>query len=57
MKKVLALILMLALSAGVCFAEGLNISKAEEFVNYKIGTQRSVIRHQNSSRPTRRQPM
>lgn len=43
MKKILALILMLALSASACFAEGLNISKAEEFVNYKIGTQRGTI--------------
>lgn len=43
MKKILAVILALSLSAGACFAEGLNISKPEEFVNYKIGTQRGTI--------------
>ena len=43
MKKFLAALLLLTLSAGVCFAEGLNISKPSEFVNYKIGTQRGTI--------------
>lgn len=43
MKKSLLAILVLALCAGVCFAEGLNISKPEEFVQYKIGTQRGTI--------------
>lgn len=43
MKKLLAVIMILALSAGVCFAEGLNISKPDQFVNYKIGTQRGTI--------------
>ena len=43
MKKLLIALLVLALSAGVCFAEGLNISKPSDFVNYKIGTQRGTI--------------
>ena len=43
MKKFLLAFLVVALSAGVCFAEGLNISKPDEFVNYKIGTQRGTI--------------
>ncbi len=43
MKKILAAVIVLALSAGVCFAEGLNISKPSEFVNYKVGTQRGTI--------------
>ena len=43
MKKLAAMLIILALSAGVCFADGLNISKPDEFVNLKIGTQRGTI--------------
>ena len=43
MKKIFAAVVILALSACACFAEGLNISEPEEFVNYKIGTQRGTI--------------
>ena len=43
MKKFLIVIMILALSVGVCFAEGLKISKPDQFVNYKIGTQRGTI--------------
>lgn len=43
MKKFAAMLIILALSAGICFAEGLNISKPDEFVNLKIGTQRGTI--------------
>ncbi|MBQ7196844.1 MAG: transporter substrate-binding domain-containing protein [Synergistaceae bacterium] len=43
MKKILTAVLIMALSAGVCFADGLNISKPGDFVNYKIGTQRGTI--------------
>lgn len=43
MKKFLTALVIFALGAGVCFAEGLNISSAEEFVNFKIGTQRGTI--------------
>ena len=43
MKKFLLAFLVVALSVGVCFAEGLNISKPDEFVKYKIGTQRGTI--------------
>lgn len=43
MKKFAVILMMLALTAGVCFAEGLGISKPSEFVNYKVGTQRGTI--------------
>lgn len=43
MKKFAVILMMLALTAGVCFAEGLAISKPSEFVNYKVGTQRGTI--------------
>ena len=43
MKKLFVTLALLALTAGACFAEGLNISKPGDFVNYKIGTQRGTI--------------
>ena len=43
MKKLAALLAVLALTAGVAFADGLNISKPDQFVNIKIGTQRGTI--------------
>lgn len=43
MKKIIAVTLMLVLSAGVCFADGLNISKPSDFLPLKIGTQRGTI--------------
>ena len=43
MKKLFVTLALLALTAGACFAEGLNISKPGDFVNYKVGTQRGTI--------------
>lgn len=43
MRKILIALVILALSTGMSFADGLNISKPEEFVNYKVGTQRGTI--------------
>ena len=43
MKKLAALLAVLALTAGAAFADGLNISKPDQFVNIKIGTQRGTI--------------
>ena len=43
MRKLFVTLALLALTAGACFAEGLNISKPSDFVNYKIGTQRGTI--------------
>ena len=43
MKKLMFTLVLLAFTAGACYAEGLNISKPSDFVNYKIGTQRGTI--------------
>ncbi|MBQ9574678.1 MAG: transporter substrate-binding domain-containing protein, partial [Synergistaceae bacterium] len=43
MKKLALIIMTLALTAGICFAEGLNIAKPDDFVNIKVGTQRGTI--------------
>ena len=43
MKKLAAVLAVLALTAGAAFADGLNISKPDQFVNIKIGTQRGTI--------------
>ena len=43
MKKLMFTLMLIAFTAGACFAEGLNISKPGDFVNYKIGTQRGTI--------------
>ncbi|MBQ6972165.1 MAG: transporter substrate-binding domain-containing protein [Synergistaceae bacterium] len=43
MKKVLAAFAVMMMLAGCAFADGLNISKPGDFVNFKIGTQRGTI--------------
>ena len=43
MKKILLAVTIMALCAGACFAEGLNIAKPGDLVNIKIGTQRGTI--------------
>ncbi len=43
MKKLAVILAIMVIAAGTCFAEGLNISKPDEFVNLKIGTQRGTI--------------
>ena len=43
MKKLALVLMLLAIAAGTCFADGLNISKPGDFVNFKIGTQRGTI--------------
>ena len=43
MKKLLLAVMVMIMCVSACFADGLNISKPEDLVNIKIGTQRGTI--------------